>query len=184
METFSALLAICAGNSPSLGNSPHKGQWRGALMLSLICVWINGWVNNREAGDLRCYRVHYDVTVMNRIIFNIILIATYIVCDYPERLKPFRVITHNVIQCNEALIGMRLWQWFQNNCRLFVKTSHTFSTDSSQWDMSPGGHCWGYRYYPSTLSCSQVCHSFGDTRPVYPTLDQRVISILEMCSFG
>ena len=32
-------------------NSPHKGQWRGALMFSLICVWINGWVNNREAGD-------------------------------------------------------------------------------------------------------------------------------------
>ena len=32
-------------------NSPHKGQWRGALMLSLICAWINGWVNNGEAGD-------------------------------------------------------------------------------------------------------------------------------------
>ena len=45
-------------------NSPHKGQWRGALMFSLICVWINGWVNNREAGDLRRYRNHYDVMVM------------------------------------------------------------------------------------------------------------------------
>ena len=45
-------------------NPPHKGQWRGALMFSLICVWINGWVNNREAGDLRRYRAHYDVTVM------------------------------------------------------------------------------------------------------------------------
>ena len=45
-------------------NSPHKGQWRGALMFSLICVWINGWVNNGEAGDLRRYRAHYDVTVM------------------------------------------------------------------------------------------------------------------------
>ena len=48
-------------------NSPHKGQWRGALMFSssLICVWINGWVNNREAGDLRRYRAHYDVIVMD-----------------------------------------------------------------------------------------------------------------------
>ena len=46
-------------------NSPHKGQWRGALMFSLICVWINDWVNNGEAGDLRRYRIHYDVTVMN-----------------------------------------------------------------------------------------------------------------------
>ena len=45
-------------------NSPHKGQWRGALMFPFICVWINGWVNNRKAGDLRRYRAHYDVTVM------------------------------------------------------------------------------------------------------------------------
>ena len=45
-------------------NSPHKGQWRGALMFSLICAWINGWINNREAGDLRHHRGHYDVTVM------------------------------------------------------------------------------------------------------------------------
>ena len=42
-------------------NSPHKGQWRGALMFSSICVWINGWVNNRKAGDLRRYRSHYDI---------------------------------------------------------------------------------------------------------------------------
>ena len=45
-------------------NSPHKGQWRGALMFSLICVWINSWINNRKAGDLRRYRAHYDVIVM------------------------------------------------------------------------------------------------------------------------
>ena len=44
---------------------PHtKGQWRGALMCSLICPWMNDWVNNREAGDLIRNRVHYDVTVM------------------------------------------------------------------------------------------------------------------------
>ena len=58
------LLAICAGNSPVPGESPHKGQWRGALLFSFICVWINGWVNNLEAGDLRRNRAHYDVTVM------------------------------------------------------------------------------------------------------------------------
>ena len=45
-------------------NSPHKGQWRRALMFSLICVWPNGWVNNRDADDLRCHRVDYDVIVM------------------------------------------------------------------------------------------------------------------------
>ena len=44
--------------------SQHKGQWRGALMFSSICSWINGWVNNREAGDLRRHRAHNDVIVM------------------------------------------------------------------------------------------------------------------------
>ena len=60
--TFSALLSSCAGNSPV--NSPHKGQWRGALMFSLICAWTEGWVNNRDTGDLRHHRAYYDVTVM------------------------------------------------------------------------------------------------------------------------
>ena len=48
-------------------NSLHKGQWRGALMFSLICAPINGWVNNREAGDLRRHRAHYDVIVMHQL---------------------------------------------------------------------------------------------------------------------
>ena len=48
-------------------NSLHKGQWRGALMFSLICARINGSVNNREAGDLRWHRPHYDVVVMESI---------------------------------------------------------------------------------------------------------------------
>ena len=61
METFSAQLALCAGNSPTPVNSRHKGQWRGALMFFFICVWINGWVNNREAGDLRRHHGHHDV---------------------------------------------------------------------------------------------------------------------------
>ena len=47
-------------------NYPHKGHWRGALMFSLICAWINGWVSNREAGHLKRYRAHYDVIVMTR----------------------------------------------------------------------------------------------------------------------
>ena len=45
-------------------NSSHKGQWRGALMFSLICIWMNGWENKGEAGGLICHRAHYDVIVM------------------------------------------------------------------------------------------------------------------------
>ena len=55
---------LVQGIHRSLVNSPHKGQWRGALMFSLIYVWTNGWVNNRDAGDLRRNRAHNYVTVM------------------------------------------------------------------------------------------------------------------------
>ena len=48
-----------------LVNSPTKTSgaelW---CLFSLICAWINGWVKNRKAGDLRRYRAHYDVTVI------------------------------------------------------------------------------------------------------------------------
>ena len=78
METFSTLLAIWTGNHRSPVNSPHKGQWRGALMFSLICVWINGWVNNREAGNLRRYRAHYDVIVMTAVPVTTMLLTPWI----------------------------------------------------------------------------------------------------------
>ena len=55
--------------------SPHKGQWRGALMFSLICVWINGWVNNRAAGDLRRW-------INNRNPHGIIHVKTFLILCY------------------------------------------------------------------------------------------------------
>ena len=86
METFSALLTICVfvfvcvcgwvwvcvcvcvcvwGIHWSSVNSPHKGQWDGALWsFSSMCTWINGWVTNGEVGDLRRHRAHYYVIVM------------------------------------------------------------------------------------------------------------------------
>ena len=48
----------------SLVHSPHKGQWRAALIFSLISARTNGCVNNRDADDLRRNRIHNDVTVM------------------------------------------------------------------------------------------------------------------------
>ena len=64
METFSALLAICAGNSPVPGEFPTQRPVTQSFDFSLTCVWINGWVNNRKVGDLRRYRAHYDASVM------------------------------------------------------------------------------------------------------------------------
>ena len=54
METFSALLAFFA----------HKGQWRGALIFSLIYAWTSSWAYNGDTGDLRRHCAHYDVIVM------------------------------------------------------------------------------------------------------------------------
>ena len=52
------------GNHRSPMDSPHKGQWRAALMFSLVYVWTNGWAKNRVSGDLRCHHARYDVTVI------------------------------------------------------------------------------------------------------------------------
>ena len=49
-------------------NFLHKGQWRGALMFSLIWAWTNVWVNNRDAGDLRRHHAYYDISVMNDVV--------------------------------------------------------------------------------------------------------------------
>ena len=101
MGTFSALLALCAGNSSVTGNdiikwehfqrywpfvlgihqsledSHHKGQWCGALMFSLIWTWTNGCANNQHAGDLRCHHAHYDITVMTSTHWSLEQITTW-----------------------------------------------------------------------------------------------------------
>ena len=64
MEPFSVLLALWVGSQRSQVNSPQKDQWSGALMFFLTCAGINGPVNNREAGDLRQHRTHYDVPII------------------------------------------------------------------------------------------------------------------------
>ena len=52
-------------------NSPHKDQWRVALMFPLIWAWTNSSANNQHAGDLRCHCSHYDVTVMDDLYFSV-----------------------------------------------------------------------------------------------------------------
>ena len=64
MEAFSALLAICAGNSPVTGEFHAQRPVTRSFDVFFDLLLNKRWVNTREAGDLRRYRAHYDVTVM------------------------------------------------------------------------------------------------------------------------
>ena len=72
METSSALLAICAGNSPVSGEFPAQ---RPVMRSFDVFFDVRVWVNTREAGDLRRYRIHYDVIVM-----KFVAVISYDVC--------------------------------------------------------------------------------------------------------
>ena len=66
METFSALLAICVGNSPAPGEFPAQRPVTRSFDVFFdlrLNELLKGW-NNQEAGDLRRYRAYYDVTVV------------------------------------------------------------------------------------------------------------------------
>ena len=64
METFSALLALCAGNSPISGEYPaQRPVTRG--FDAFVDLSLNKRLsNNREAGDLRHHRAHYDDVIV------------------------------------------------------------------------------------------------------------------------
>ena len=67
LETFSALLALCAGNSPMTGEFPaQRPVTRTVDAFSLICAWTKCCANNQDAGDLSRHRAHYDVTVIRK----------------------------------------------------------------------------------------------------------------------
>ena len=56
---------LCAGNSSVTGEfTAQKPVTRSFDVFLWICAWINDWVNNREAVDLRRHRAHYDVIIM------------------------------------------------------------------------------------------------------------------------
>ena len=90
METLSALLAFVRWIQRSPVNSPHKGQWRGALLFSLICSWINGWVNNGEAGDFRRHCNASRVWLIYTVHAMIYAHGFVVVCFLKQLLMDFR----------------------------------------------------------------------------------------------
>ena len=64
METFSALLALCTGNSPVTGELPSQRPLTQNFDVSLICALNTRLSKQSWAGDLRRHRPNYDVVVM------------------------------------------------------------------------------------------------------------------------
>ena len=128
MEIFSALLAICAGNSPVTGEfHAHRPVTR-SFEISVICTWINNWVNNREAGDLRRHRAHYDVILMIQNHPHNVWIGLHLFNDdiRPSKLHPCRrwefevlpcAIKHNYVHCKNRGVSISAVSWNGWNTR-------------------------------------------------------------------
>ena len=97
-------------------NFSHKGQWRVALMFSLIYDWINDWANNREAGDLRRQHGHYDVIVMECFCVEEILLwqrqgsewCTWLLSQLMPRLLDLPTVAKSEMRI--AKFGLTLWR--------------------------------------------------------------------------
>ena len=127
-ETFTALLAICAGNSPVPVNSTHKGQWCGALMFPLICAWINAWVNNPEAGDLRRNGAHYDVSVMINSLYKVTSTAFYGGATVDQSIKYTLIISIWILNrdFNGTHNHIRYHKDFEKKCEQYISALAKF----------------------------------------------------------
>ena len=184
METFSALLPFVREIHRSPLNSPHKGQWRGALMFSLICIWINGWVNNREAGDLRSNRAHYNIIVMNK--------GTMVIPRFPpwhacaillpkcdnigvQRYCLYGVKRHNEHPIAFSLLKNRIKMYWRKIIRVYDHHTESLTITKMKWSCPVANHdktnkartlCKSHgrhltMFYISIFTCDDghVCHS-------------------------
>ena len=146
-------------------NSPHKRQWRRALMFSLICAWIYGWVNNGEAGDLRRHRAHYDVTVMH-LATRIQLISLAVCCNigYSPETHPPKTsssqIPHYVFSCSIVLLPC-----FMGNFKRFTKMTER---DFARF-MLKTIFRWIYvlQQIPDSKTCNSARPPFTKKTPLY-----------------
>ena len=64
-ENIFCVIGPLCGDSPVTGEFPSQRPVTRSFDISFaLRLNTNGWVNNREAGDLRRHRTHYAVTVM------------------------------------------------------------------------------------------------------------------------
>ena len=99
MKTFSALLDLCARNSPVTGEFPSQMPVTQTVDV-FICAGTNGWVKNRDAGNLRRHRAHYDVTVM---------VLTEICVSGPRRVKKLFLLKRNATATAGIAENVSIW---------------------------------------------------------------------------
>ena len=131
METFSALLDLCAGNSPPV-NSPHKGHWRGTLMFSLICA-LNKRLSKQSWGwwfetPTRSFGRHCNENTQELVeaktnpqfITGWILEPIHITGTFYPEYKVIHVISFNLIM-NRCINQPR-----RTECCISLETIHSF----------------------------------------------------------
>ena len=152
IETFSALPALCAGNSPVSGEFPAQRPVTRSFDIFFDLRLNKLWVNNRQAGDLRRYRAHHDVIVMYFVfirsrtplvyryhVFSRILSYSVVFDSFPSGLnEPDPPCRMTVGQLLHSQIAWGPWIWSRNN-----------------------GHCQG-SYSPSVLTRSTISPSGRD----------------------
>ena len=166
---FPRNLPFVRGIDRSPVNSPHKGQWRGALMFSLICVWINDWVNNREDGQLRRYRAHYDVIVMpweTRFALKRMTTIHFQSQCWTRSMLPYGVTGpqgvnyHIFIVCGWYACMMK-WNLF---ITLFLQNIHKRHSVAHQWTQSMGFICDSIVWFVIITLYSELLMSRGHLR--------------------
>ena len=95
METFSMLLALCAGNSPVPGEYPSQRPVTRSLMFSLIWPWTNGW----DTSDLLGHRTNYDVTAISETISEVVIPS----CQFDRLLHSLSLVAVGLS------VGYEIW---------------------------------------------------------------------------
>ena len=117
-------------------------------MFSLICVWINDWVKNREAGDLRRYRAHYDVIVMT------CMNPCWLVANLPVWKIRLRKEMHlKYLLRNDSQFVQAMFMMTSSNGDIFHVTGHLW------WEFTGPGE------FPAQRPVTRAFDVFFDLRP-------------------
>ena len=116
-------------------DSPHKGQWRRALMFSLICAWTNGWANNRNAGELRRHRADFDVTVISLYICSSRSMFDRWGLFYKRFLANNSYLNRNLFCChpNSKTWVITTFCIYHDICKLHILPKNTFDIHDVVW---------------------------------------------------